>query len=272
MTDGPPAPAREARVVGDLVARDRRAPAPAMRSVAGATERTVSYRDCVTTAARAGNFLRHLGVRGRDATAGSPPADGSAGDDRDGVDARHTVAVAPDPLPEPIFALLGAAAIGAVVRFDAAPDGARALVVHAADEARHDPPPGTRLAVHGGEPSRPATAHWEAAVWSENPSVPPAGVGPDDAALLADRRYAHGELLSAARAAADGLGLAPGDAVALRAPLADPRAVAAGVLAPLLVGGVVVLPDDERRADVAVGAGPEPGAVPPDDLLPSIPP
>lgn len=288
MADEGPPPARDARVVGDLTDRERRAPGPAVRSFAGGSERTVSYRDCVTTAARAGNFLRHLGVRGG-RTAGDGPDDRAArgngegngadgdddgdGDDGDGERSPRTVAVAPDPAPEPILTLLGAAAIGAVVRFGADATRARALLVHVDDEGRCDPPPGTRLAVYGGEPSRPGTAHWEAEVWSENPAVPPAGVEPDDPALAtgAGRRYTHADLLSAARTAADRLGLGPGDAAALRAPLSDPRAVAAGVLAPLLVGGVVVLPDGgERRADVAVGRGPEPGAVPLADLPPPV--
>ena len=47
-------------------------------------------------------------------------------------------------------------------------------------------------------------------------------------------------------------------AVALRASLADPRAVVAGVLAPLLAGGTVVLPGAEAAAPVAVSDDPVP--------------
>lgn len=270
MADDGPSPARDARTLGDLVARERRAPAAAIRSFAGGTERSASYRDCVTTVARAGNFLRHLGVRGPEGAVSGRGGDGGddATDDGDDGRARRTVAVAPDPLPEPLFAFLGAAAVGAVVSFDPdASDDPRVVVVAAADEGRYDPSPGTRLAVYGGEPVAPGTAHWEAEVWSENPSLPPSGVAPDDPVLAAGAgAHTHAELLAAARTAADRLGLGPGDEVAVRASLADPRTVVAGVLTPLFLGGVVVLPDDEPRAGVAIGAGPEPRAVPLDHV------
>jgi len=54
--------------------------------------------------------------------------------------------------------------------------------------------------------------------------------------------------------------LSPGEAVAVRAPLTHPGTVAAGVVAPLLEGGVVVLAGDgPTTADRAVvaGAGPD---------------
>ncbi|MFB6301804.1 MAG: acetyl-CoA synthetase [Haloferacaceae archaeon] len=261
MTADRPLPARDARVLGDLVARERRAARPAIRSYTGARERTVSYRDCVTTAAKAGNLLRHLGVRGGDAVDGT----GEVGAGTGGRSPR-LVAIAPDPVPEPILAFLGAATVGGVARFDPRATDARALVVSAADEDRYEPSPGTNVVVYGGEPADPGTAHWESDVWSENPAVPPAGVDPPDPVLGADRTYTHAELLAAARTAVDRLDVAPGDAIAVRASLADPRAVVAGVLAPLLAGGVVVLPDDEPRAGAGVGEGPEPRTAVLDDV------
>jgi len=62
----------------------------------------------------------------------------------------------------------------------------------------------------------------------------------------------HGELLSTAATVADRLSLSPDTEVAVRAPLADPRALAAGVLAPIYAGGTVVFPDEDTTADFAV--------------------
>ncbi|MFB6160490.1 MAG: acetyl-CoA synthetase [Haloferacaceae archaeon] len=250
-----PSPARDAAVLGDLVARERRAPGTALRAFPpDGPDRTYSYRDLATIAWKAGNFLRYLGVRG-------------AREAADPDDSGRVVEVAPDPLPEPVATVLGAALLGAVVRLDPRGDGAaRATVVHADDQGAFDPPPGTKLAVYGGEPARPGVEHWETAVWSENPRVHPATVEPGDAAILAGSRYAHRDLLGAARGVVDSLSLAAGDRVAVRASLADPRAVVAGVLAPLLAGGTVVLPDEEARGTVAVGGGPEPRALALDDV------
>lgn len=261
MTADRPRPARAARTVGDLVARERRAGAPALRSFAAGDERTLRYRDCVTTAAKAGNVLRHLGVRGRGAVDAAP-----APDDRTDAPAPWLVAVAPDLRPEPLLAFLGAAAVGAVVRVDPDAGAVRVCVVSADEQGAYGSPPGTTLVVYGGDPAASGTVHWESEVWSENPATPPVDVGPDDPAVVADRHHTHAELLAAARTVVDRLDLAPGDGVALRASLADPRAVAAGVLAPLLAGGVVVLPDGEPRAGVAVGDGPEPTSLSPDDV------
>lgn len=252
MDGDPPMPARDARTLGDLVARERRTGATALRALAGDPDRTYGYRNLCTTAHKAGNFLRHLGVRGGAADV-----------------ARRTVAVAPDPAPEPLLTFLGAAGLGAVTRFGTRPAddrGARVVVVPVGEAGEHDPPPGTKLVAYGGDPSDPAVEHWEEQVWSENPAAPAAGVDPDDAALAADRTYTHAELLAGARTAVDRLDLSPGDGVAVRSSLADPGTVAAGVVAPLLVGGVVVLPDGAVRADAAVGEGPEPRAIDPADV------
>lgn len=247
----PPA-ARDARVLGDLVARDRRTDATALRALGGERDRSYDYRNLCTTAHKAANFLRHLGVRG-----------GAAATDP----GRGTVAVAPDPAPEPLLTVLGTAALGGVARFDPRSDAAaRAVVVHVDDVERHDPPPGTKLVAYGGDPADPSVEHWEEGVWSENPAAPPAAVDPGDPVLGADRTYTHAELLAAARTVVDRLSLAPGDEVAVRSSLADPRTVAAGVVAPLLVGGAVVLPADGFVGDAAVGDGPEPRTVAPGDV------
>jgi hypothetical protein len=226
--------------LGDLVARDRRSDRPALR--AGGSRR-YSYHDFCTTSYKAGNFLRYLGV-----------------------DAGDAVAVEPDPLPEPVLTFFGAALLGAATRFDPdRPDGdPRATVVPVEREAAFDPAPGRKLAVYGGAPESPDVDHWEQEVWSENPAFPPTAVDADSAALLAgDRAVSHRTLLDAARHVVAETGLCEGTTVAVRGSLADPGVVAAGVVAPLLAGGVVVFPDPEAVCDVAVGDGPEPLTVDP---------
>ncbi|MFB6176592.1 MAG: hypothetical protein ABEI99_05525 [Halobaculum sp.] len=68
-------------VVGDLVGRDRRTASPALH--AAGRDRTYSYFDLCNTAAKAGNVLRHVGVR---------PGD--------------TVTVDPRSAPETVFTVL----------------------------------------------------------------------------------------------------------------------------------------------------------------------
>lgn len=223
-----------AAVVGDLLARERRGPDTALFDAV--RDRTRSYRDVCTTAYKAGNVLRYLGVDGGD-----------------------TVAIAPDPRPQPLVTFLGAALLGAVTRFEMTSDAA-AVVVPAAEESAVSPPPGTKLAVYGGAPESPDVVHWEETVWSENPAFPPTPVDPDDPLLsTGTATHGHGEVLDAARAVVEEWGLTADDGVALRAPLSDPRSVAAAVVAPLLVGGYVILPgEEETDATLAVGDGPEP--------------
>jgi hypothetical protein len=241
-------------VLGDLVARSRRSPAPAFRD--DAHDRSYTYHDFCTTAWKTGNFLRYLGV---------------ARGDR--------VEIAPEALAEPVLTFFGAAQLGAVTRFAPGSGDARAVVVPQGAESTLDPPPGTKLAVFGGPPSRPDVAHWEGIVWSENPAFPPTDVDPDSPALSAvasedpdaaeadlDDQYTHAELLDGARRVVDRFGVDEETTVALRASLARPGAVVGGVLAPLLAGGTVVLPDDDTLCDVCVGDGPEPVQVAPDEL------
>lgn len=217
-------------VIGDLVARERRSERLAVRTPA--TDRALDYHDFCTTAWKAGNFLRYLGV-GRDTL----------------------VAVAPDPLPEPVLTFFGAAQLGAVTRFEPVADGsARAVVVGCDREDEFDLPPESKLAVYGGEPSSPTVAHWEGTVWSENPAFPPTDVAPEATALVtADETYSHADLLSAARSVASSLDLSPNDTLRVEASLSDPRAVGGGVLAALLVGGTVSLVTDDRDRVAVAG-------------------
>jgi len=243
------------RVLGDLVARERRSASPALR--APASGREYDYRRLCTNAWKTGNFLRHLGVR---------PGRG--------------VAVAADPTPEPVLALFGAALVGGVVHYLPLPDGSgadpgevRAVVVPVDRLAAVDERPGRERVVYGGPPGEPTVAQFERDVWSENPTEPPDRITPGDPALGAGgHEYDHRRLLEAARAAAERWSLTPGDAVAVRSSLTHPGTVAAGLLAPLLEGGTIVLAGEgtgTRLADVTVADGdpPEPHVLAPGDVL-----
>lgn len=215
--------------LGDLVARDRRADHPAL--VVPDAGRSLTYREFCTTAWKAGNFLRHLGVS-----------------------ADHTVAVAADPLPEPLLTFLGAAQLGATTRFlptddvtnPAALEDARAVVVGHEREGDVDVPAGTKLAVYGGGPSSPTTAHWEGQVWSENPAFPPTDVDGETAALAVDGdEYTHSDLLGAASDVVTDLDVGSDDVVVVGASLREPGAVV-GVLAALRVGATATLTGESR--------------------------
>lgn len=223
-----------ATVICDLVARDRRSERTALRIDVSGRER--SYRDVCTTAWKAGHALRHLGVH-----AGS------------------RVALAPDHAPPPLLTLLGAACLGAPITFDREA-AARVVLVPVDREDAVADRPGRKTVVYGGPPSDPGVVHWEEVVWSENPAVPPGGPSPADPMLDRDdgSSLVHRTALTRAARVADDAGLDRETAVALRASIADPRTVIAGLVAPLLTGGTVVFPGPETTADVAVGEdGPE---------------
>jgi hypothetical protein len=225
-------------VVGDLVARERRSDRPALR--VAPRDRQYSYRDFCTTSWKAGNVLRYLGVHGGD-----------------------RVDVAPVSRPQVLFTFFGSALLGAVTCFDALGEGG-VVVVPEAREAAFDLPPGSDLVVFDGEPSDPSVTHWEGTVWSENPAFPPTPVAPDATAIrTADAAFTHRELLDAAERVVVDAELDESRSVAVRAPLSDPRTAVAGVLAPLVTGGNVVLPEADACADVAVtdrDSAPEPEA------------
>ncbi|SNR51681.1 acyl-CoA synthetase family protein [Halorubrum vacuolatum] len=244
-------------VVGDLLTRDRRSRAIALVTATG-SER--SYHDLITNAYKSANVLRYLGAR-----------EGS------------TVAIDPDPGIHSITAFLGAARLGARVRFDPAEGvaaGDRIVFVPVGDEERYHPDPGTNLVTYGGPPTRPETTHWEKELWSENPGTPPATVGADDPLFVMsaretdettsheEREVSHATAIEAADRVVTAHDLTADSRVVLRTSLVHPGAVVAGVLAPLVAGGSVVLTasertknggekDRQRRGDLAVVADPE---------------
>ena len=259
------------RVLGDLVARDRLDPgnrpvppdrvpggppaelrpdAPALR--APALDREYDYRRFCTTAWKVGNFLTHLGVGGG-----------------------RTVAVADDPTPEPVLALYGAGLLGASVAFVDLEEGAggegddppRALLAPV-DRIGAGGGSTTKRVAYGGPPDDPAVAHFERDVWSENPTEPPDPVAADAALLRDGATLAHAGVLAAARGVVDRWALGPGGSVAVRAPLTAPGTVVAGLVAPVLAGAAVLLPDgrSEGTHAVAVGDAPEPAVIEPSDV------
>jgi hypothetical protein len=238
----------EFTLIGDLVDRDRRSERLALH--AAELDRTYSYFDLCNTACKAGNVLSHMGVRERD-----------------------RLVVDSTPLPEPVLTFLGAGLLGAVTEFASAIDpecDARAVVVPVAREAEFDLPGGSKLCVFDGPPDRPGTTHWEQEVWSENPAFPPTFHDPSDPVLRdpdAAVVYSHADLLDAARDAADALALDADSRVAVRAPLSDPRTVAAGVVAPLLVGAAIELPAGEGSLDATAAVVADGDAAPEDRTL-----
>ncbi|SDY07282.1 hypothetical protein [Halopenitus persicus] len=215
--------------LADPLARDRRSDDPALVTPDG---RERSRHDLITNAYRAGNALRHEGVR-RGAAVG----------------------IAPVPDLPFLLAFLGAGLLGARVRFDVDASlaaGARAVVVPAADapDVTAEAGPGTRVVAVGGESADPAVTHWEETVWSENPAFPSPTVEPDDPLLDSpggDDAVTHGEAITAATAIAEQYGITSSRRVVLRSSLAHPGAVVAGVLAPLCGGGVTVLSSAEAE-------------------------
>jgi hypothetical protein len=120
-----------------------------------------------------------------------------------------------------------------------------------------DPEPGTTVLAYGGDVDDPTVAAFERETWSENPTMPPDTVDPDASTLTtAEGSFSHRELLAGAADVVAEYDLDSEDEVALRASLSDPAAVAAGVLAPLLAGGTILL-DRDATGTVTVGDGPE---------------
>ena len=218
-------------VLGDAIDRQRRSSDTALR--APAVGRAYDYRRFCTSAWKVGNFLRHLGVRG------------GAG-----------VAIADDPIPEPVLTLYGAALLGGVVRFGpkgSVGDDTRALVVPVEELGECDAGPATKQVAYGGKPDDPSVSYFERDVWSENPTEPPDHVTPEEPLLATpEATYSHGDVLDAASAVIDDHGLGPDDEVAVRGTFTDPGVVAAGLVAPIVAGGAVVV-GPEAEGDLVVG-------------------
>lgn len=225
----------DAETVDDLFERDRRNERPAL---VDATGKEFDYHWLLTTAWKSGNFLRHTGVR-RGVTVG---------------------VVGEGPLA--LLAFCGTALLEGTTRFDPPRDLTdeevfRTLVAPVSELESYDLPQGAQRVGYGDKPDDPGVHHYDAGLWSENPSFPPVSIEPETP-LLTDGEVTvtHREALEAARETVEAYDIADGTRVAIEAPLSDPRTVIAGVLAPLLADGVVVLPgglEELEGVDVAIG-------------------
>ncbi len=236
--------------LADLVAAGRDREGPVLDSL----ERNApyTYGEFSTNCWKTGNLLRHYGVRGgaRLGLVVGPkhPAEG---------DQPGWLGTTADPL----LALLGGACLGATVAISPPePIDARAFVCPDAWLDRYDVAPGCSLLAYGGPPEGTGVAHFERELWSENPIEPPDPVTPEDVILEIDgETTAQGELVTAGESVVEEYGLGSGDCVALDAPLASPGAVAAGVVAPLSVGGTIMPGDAIGECVYTVTEGDAPG-------------
>jgi hypothetical protein len=224
--------------IGDILADAREREGVAF----DAPGRTTGYavRDFCTGAWKAGNLLRHYGVRGEATVA---VVVGSK--DPESAEEPGSLGAAADPL----LALLGATLLGATVDLDPGPTvEATALVAPAAWLDRYDAQPGCTQLAYGGPPAEPSVVHFERERWSENPVAPPDHVTSDAVAMVEGQT--HADLLGRAQEVVSGVGLGAGDQVATRGHLTA-ESVAPGVLAPM-VAGATIIGGDWEEADAVV--------------------
>lgn len=235
-------------VLGDAIRRDRRSDRTALR--APAVGRSYDYRRFCTSAWKTGNFLRHLGVRS-----------GAA------------VAIADDPVPEPVIAFFGAALLGGVVQFappTGGDEGVRAHVLPASELGRRDSGSSTKRIAYGDDPGDPTVAYFERDVWSENPTEPPDSVAGADTLLRTPAaEYTHREAIEAAEGVVESYDLGADDQVVVDGSFENPTVVVAGLIVPIVAGGAIALGADTTSA-LVVG-GPESDVdvdSSPDELVP----
>ncbi|ELZ07176.1 hypothetical protein C479_15372 [Halovivax asiaticus JCM 14624] len=220
--------------VADYLTRDRRSDRPAL---VDSTGRTYDAHWVCTSAWKAGNFLRHTGVRR-------------------GV----TVGVVGDG-PLAVLSFLGTALLSGRTWFDppstaidaassAASDAEslRTIVAPATQLEDVEADPSTQLVCYGGEPPAPGVHHLDAGLWSENPSFPPVDIDPETPLLAVTDgdgtrhgSISHATALAEARRIAGTFDIEAGTRVVVDRAFDDPRTVVAGVLAPLVADGVTVL-------------------------------
>lgn len=217
-----------------------------------------SYREFATNCFKTGNLLGHYGVHpGSTVTVAvgpkeeptEPGNDGTANASAGGAAMGH-----PDSA-DPLLAILGGASVGATVDLTpATPVESRALVFPA--WRTYERAPQCSLLAYGGPPENPSVAHFEAELWSENPTAPPEPVAADDPALRADgETYTHETLLAVADDVVDSYGLDGTSRVVLSAGLTEPGVLVAGVLAPMVAGATVLLSGGPPRTDATAGTG-----------------
>jgi hypothetical protein len=201
-----------------------------------------SYHEFCTNTWKAGNLLRHYGVRqGSQLPVLVGPKDASD-EGRFG----HPDSAAP------LIAVLAAATLGAAVDLSpSSPLGGRAAVLPAGWLDRYQTEAGCSRIAYGGPPDDPDVVHFEGQSWSENPIEPPDQVAVETPLLVANgTTFSQGIVKTVAGELRDSYGLGEGSRVALDAPMTEPGAVVAGVVAPLLAGSTVVLDDRQQSQSV----------------------
>ena len=219
------------RTLADLFTRERRSGRPAL---VDATAREYDAHWLITSSWKAGNFLRHSGVRR-------------------GV----RVGIVGDG-PLAVLAFFGTALLEGTSQFDPPialgdEDDVRAIVGPVDELDEYELPAGAQRIGYGRKPDDPAVHHFDAGLWSENPSFPPLEIDPDTGLIAGSTgSYSHGEILESAREVIAEYDIESGTSVGVDAPLSDPRTVVAGLVAPLVSEGVIVL---GSNADLVVTDG-----------------
>ncbi|WP_254808936.1 hypothetical protein [Natronosalvus amylolyticus] len=213
--------------------RESRTDRPALED---ATGRQFDAHWLRTTAWKAGNFLRHTGVR-------------------EGV----TVGIAGDG-PLPTVAFFGTALLEGTTCFDPprgeAVESLRTLVAPTANLETYATYPGLQRIGYGDNPDEPAARHLESGLWSENPSFPPVDIAPDTPLLVDPPSltaseptvYSHQRVLEAANSLVEQWAVGSGDRIGVGTSLGDPRAVTAGLIVSLLADAVTVFPGAETES------------------------
>lgn len=167
-----------------------------------------------------------------------------------GVGPHATVAILDVPAPETLFGVLGTALLGGSVRI--APDRAvddAVLFGPTEDLDEYDPAGGCKRIAFGAEPTDPTWAFFEREIWSENPFFPKTEV---DGETNFVEGWSQREALQTAESIAAELD--GDDVIAIRGSFTDPAVLIAGVLAPLIGGGSILLPNSDQTGTIAVGA------------------
>ncbi|MEF8812204.1 MAG: hypothetical protein V5A55_00045 [Halovenus sp.] len=252
---------REMNTLGDVVAAGRDREGKAI-DAAGRTA-PYAYGDFSTNVWKTGNLLRHYGIRpdARLAVVVGPKEGG------------ETERVGYPDSPEPLQAVLGGATLAATVDITPAqPVDTRTFVLPAGLLGRYETAPGCSVIAYGGPPEAANVAHFGTETWSENPIEPPDPVEPSDIFLQVDgEQFSHETVLDVATAVVEEYGLGADDRVGLAAPVTEPGALVAGVVAPLVAGATIYLPRvDETAGEVdatlVVGTKPEKGGLAASDV------
>lgn len=230
-------------------------------------------REFCTNCWKVGNLLGHYGVHpGSDVAVVFGPKSGEGTESDEGTEfgeeTNTPVREGTIDSADSLLAVVGATLIRARANLTPeTPVDARALVRPAGERWRNRYPTTARCSTlaYGGPPTQSAVIHFEAKLWSQNPTPPPEQVDSAMPALGADgNTYTHGQLLTATERVIDEYGLdasarvafpaSPSDPKSLRADFREPGAFVAGVLVPLYCGGTLVLGSLDD-ATITVGDG-----------------